>query len=526
MTNYGKMKCADMRIYIYDWIKNNPKEGKYIKYIQKMSKSQLTKICLYTETKINKQELVDIILIIKNNLKDKKKMINEAKGGCNKTYTILTEEAPSFSEINFIIKNILCIETYESNILPILNNSCFNGEWEVKINVSTTIIIKMFKGESSCVDYLVFEGNVYDNTNAGNALCILESTKTTDKSSRNTSVNQRITKFMVFEKLYPTSLARKIMFYNEEWTSKKLTDTATFGLTLMNSLNIEAYHVKNGKFENIYEKYDVQVFQTIPELISYKNNIREKIGNISIKINNVDDDYYIYCKLDKGCTKNSGKISHDPNVGLLSGLITFIKTKNKHSKITIKNHNINQQYFDKLPQSKFWYAINGIPIIFENILNIITPSLPIKYFTLENKCTEKLATILFCQVIEQQYNEYKCIFTNHSGCALSNIKTSSNDITVERTMHRPDILFYNNEKNELLIIEGKIEKDIDLGILQLNDEHLDRFITLIRDVYPECTIKKALCITIDNIENIKKYELQKFPVVFALDEKGKYITML
>ena len=179
-----------------------------------------------------------------------------------------------------------------------------------------------------------------------------------------------------------------------------------------------------------------------------------------------------------------------------------------------------------MPQSKFWYAINGIPIIFENILNITTPSLPTKYFTLENKCTEKLATILFCQVIEQQYNEYKCIFTNHSGCALSNIKTSSNDIIVERTMHRPDILFYNNEKNELLIIEGKIEKDINLGILQLNDEHLDGFIRLIRTEYPKCTIKKALCITIDNIENIKKYELQKFPVVFALDEKGKYITML
>jgi hypothetical protein len=131
----------------------------------------------------------------------------------DRTLTILTEEAPSIEEINFIITDILSIDTPQINISPTLNNKSFNGEWEIKINAHTTIIIKQFKGESSCVDYLVYEGYVDDNTNAGNALCILESTKTTDKSSRNTAVNQRITKFMVYDRLYPTSQARKIMFY-------------------------------------------------------------------------------------------------------------------------------------------------------------------------------------------------------------------------------------------------------------------------------------------------------------------------
>ncbi len=439
------------------------------------------------------------------------------------TYTILTEEAPSLEEINFIIKNILSIEPPQINISPILNNTSFNGEWEIKINESTTIIIKLFKGESSCVDYLVFNGHVDDTTNAENALCILESTKTTDKSSRNTAVNQRITKFMVYERLYPTSLARKIIFYNEEWTGKKLTDTGAFGLTLMKSLNIEAYHVKNNKAENLYDKYAVNVFQTIPELINAKNKIKEKLGNVSIKINNHDDDYYISCKLDKGTSTNSGKISHDPNVGLLCGLINFIHTKNKQSKITIQRHNISQQYFDKSPKSKFWYAINGIPIIFEHIQNITFPSLPTKYFTLENKCTEKLATILCSQLISK---DYKCIFSNHSGCALSNIKTHDKDITVERTMPRPDILFHNNEKKELFIIEGKIEKDIKSGLTQLNDAHLDRFIILIKSAYPECTIKKGLCITIDSIENIQKYQSLKYPIVFALDCNGIYYSIL
>lgn len=443
----------------------------------------------------------------------------------DKIYTILTEEAPSITELKFIVRTIVDIDTPEINISPTLDNKTFNGEWEIKINAHNTIFtifIKLFKGESSCVDYLVHEGYVDDNTNAGNALCILESTKTTDKSSRNTAVNQRITKFMVYDKLYPTSQARKIMFYNEEWNGNKLTDTGAFGLTLMKSLNIEAYHVKNNKAENLYDKYAVNVFQKIPELITAKNKIKEKLGNVSIKINNNDDDYYISCKLDKGTSTNSGKISHDPNVGLLSGLVNFIYSHNKQAKITIQRHNISQQYFDKSPKSKFWYAIHGIPIKFEHIQNITFPLLPTKYFRLEKRCTEKIATILCSQVM---CKDYKCIFSNHSGCALSNIKTRDKDITVERTMSRPDILFHNNEKNELFIIEGKIEKDIHLGVRQLKDEHLERFIVLIKTAYPECVIKKGLCVTIDSIENIQKYQYLEYPVVFALDSNGVYYSM-
>ena len=442
-------------------------------------------------------------------------------------FTILTEEAPAIEEINFIMTDILLVDPPppKINISPKLNNKSFNGEWEIKINAHTTIIIKLFKGESSCVDYLVFEGYVDDNTNAGDALCILESTKTTDKSSRNTAVNQRITKFTVYDRSFPKSKARKIMFYNEEWNGNKLTDTGAFGFKLMKSLNIEAYHVKNNKAENLYEKYAVTAFQTIPELITAKNKIKEKLGNVSIKINNInnDNEYCISCKLDKGTSKNSGKISHDPNVGLVCGLANFIHSKNKEATITIQRHNISQEYFDKSPKSKFWYAVNNIPINFENIQNITFPSLPAKYFTLEKRCTEKLATILCSQVISK---DYKCIFSNHSGCALSNIKTHDKDITVERTMPRPDILFHNNEKNELFIIEGKIEKDIKLGIIQLKDDHLERFILLLKTAYPECVIKKGLCVTIDSIENIQKYQSLEYPVVFALDSNGKYDSML
>ena len=91
-------------------------------------------------------------------------------------------------------------------------------------------------------------------------------------------------------------------------------------------------------------------------------------------------------------------------------------------------------------------------------------------------------------------------------------------------MSRPDILFYNKDRNELIIVEGKIEKDLKLGIAQLSDEHLERFTLLLKTSYPECSIKKALCITIDKIENIQKYNNLEFPILFALDHDGKFYS--
>ena len=454
-------------------------------------------------------------------------MDKSTNNSVSNVYTILTEEVPEQNEIKFILQNILNIDIYLYNtidILPVIHNEKFTGEWFIIID-TLHIVIKLFNGESSCVDYMVYNGHVDNNTCAGSAICILESTKTSDTSSRNTSVNQRITKFMVYNRLFPINNTRKIMFYNEEWTSEKITNTGSFGLCLMKSLHIEAFHVKNNHYESLYDKYTITEFQTIDDLIITKNNIKEKHGNVSIKIQNIENDYYISCKLDKGKTTHSGKISHDPNVGLLCGVMNLIHSKNKQCSIIIQHHNISQHYFDKLPKSKFWYAIHGITVIFEHIHNITLPQLPLKYFTIENRNTEKLSTILFSQIVNKKY---ACIFSNHSGCALSNIKTlnKDKDITVERTMHRPDILFYNSEKNELYIIEGKIEKDIYLGVLQLQTTYLDRFITLITCAYPDCIIKKGLCITIDSIENICKYQHLEYPVVFALDTNGVYFSNL
>lgn len=79
MANYSAMKCYDMRLYLFEWIKNNPEAGGDIKYIHNMSKSQLIRVCLYTEEKISKSELIETITIAKNIMKENKKRMKDKK---------------------------------------------------------------------------------------------------------------------------------------------------------------------------------------------------------------------------------------------------------------------------------------------------------------------------------------------------------------------------------------------------------------------------------------------------------------
>jgi len=93
-------------------------------------------------------------------------------------------------------------------------------------------------------------------------------------------------------------------------------------------------------------------------------------------------------------------------------------------------------------------------------------------------------------------------------------------------MRRPDILFYNKNKNELLLIEGKMEKNIKDGLKQLNDANLLDFIKLILKHYPTSKIIKGLCITMSDIQDIAKYHNLEFKILFALDTNGNFKNLV
>lgn len=79
MTDSGKKRCYDMRLYLVEWVVLNPEAGKEMKYIYNMNKSQLIKACLYTEGKLSKQELIDLINYVRNFLKAAKARLKEQK---------------------------------------------------------------------------------------------------------------------------------------------------------------------------------------------------------------------------------------------------------------------------------------------------------------------------------------------------------------------------------------------------------------------------------------------------------------
>jgi hypothetical protein len=449
--------------------------------------------------------------------------LSESLSKCKlNNYTVLTEEPPNICEINLMFKqiNIFDLEKLSNDdIKPVILNSQFKGIWSIIIN-NINIEICLFKGKTSSVDYLLFEGSPDTlSYNAEKALCILESTKTSDTESRNTAVYQRITKFTTFFNMYPKSKAIPIMYYNDAWKSK-ITNTANYGLSIMVTLGIRIF-CKEKEIINLTDKYSIKPFVTYDELISAKNNIKEKKGNTSVKINCEkiikEIHYFTICiKLDKGSGKSEGKMSHDPNVGLLCGLINILTILTQNCKILIKNHGLNQTYFDKKPKSKFWYSIDSKKIKFENVIIKKIPNIPKEYFEFESQMTEKLSTILYTHL-----NKNNCIFSNHSGCALTYLKCDKSNLQIGREMHRPDIVFCNQETKTISIIEGKIENKIKHGILQLSNEYLKDFIKLITDNYKDYTIIKGLCITIDDIKNVSNYKL-KYPILFALDNNGYY----
>ena len=449
-----------------------------------------------------------------------------------RTFAVLTEETPNIDEVKLMLSVIgVNIPDSISNdfIIPNITSDTedkkkFKGVWTLEVD-DLIITIKLFKGKTSSVDYMLFNEDIDLTTgNAAEALVILESTKTSDNASRNTAVYQRITKFTTFDTMYPDFKGIKIMFWCNSIWKDKLTQTAIVGMRLMETLNINMYSLHSNTIINIKDKYNIEPYISRDEIISSKNSIKEKKGNCSIRLSRIDDEIYISLKLDKGSGKSSGVISHDPNVGFLTAIINSFEKVTKipnHNKYIIKNHNIKQKYFDKCPKSKLWYSINDINIVFEECTIKERPVLPSQYFTLESDMTEKLATILYDYVSPNE-----TIFSNHGGCALTCIKGHNDSIlSVGQKMPRPDIVFRNDELKVIEIIEGKLEKELGKGIKQLSNTHLDGFIGQLNILYPDYTIKKGLCITISSIDCIDKYKNIEFPVKFALDTEGFFIHL-
>ena len=56
------MNCEDMKLFIFEWAILNPEAGKGIKYVRNLNKHDLTKVCLYIEGKLSRDEMMEVII--------------------------------------------------------------------------------------------------------------------------------------------------------------------------------------------------------------------------------------------------------------------------------------------------------------------------------------------------------------------------------------------------------------------------------------------------------------------------------
>ena len=200
----------------------------------------------------------------------------------NDNLWILFEERPKSEVIKKILQiysddNNCTIDVKNINIKPIFKKKVFQFCYEVencKISGIDKIYLLLVSGYTSFVDFLLFKSKTkpLENNNLKDCLYGIEETKTDSSESRNTAAGQRGTKFIFldyFKLLSSNPTLKKLMVYNNLETQNEVeAESVKF---------IKKCLITNGiKFYGDYSR-NYQKFETIEELISSKNNLRQEL---------------------------------------------------------------------------------------------------------------------------------------------------------------------------------------------------------------------------------------------------------
>ncbi|WP_436863720.1 hypothetical protein [Mammaliicoccus sciuri] len=208
-----------------------------------------------------------------------------------KNIYILSEERPKTSvvyQLLLLVRSHLNIKPTEEEenhhinnikILPEINKGRFTFNYLVKgINIEgiDNIVIKLSKGYSSFVDFLVFVQDHAPNPEGENNLIFgVEETKTRDSESRNTGVYQRGSKFVFFEYFYPNT--KLYMLYNDsnEDSKVKPSETSIFGTNLYKNLDVTLLGKDEKWFAAFKSIEDIITFKKIDFHLNHLNNNTE-----------------------------------------------------------------------------------------------------------------------------------------------------------------------------------------------------------------------------------------------------------
>ena len=431
---------------------------------------------------------------------------------------ILTEERPKIEVLKKILKHYCEVYNKDINInqpliLPNLTPEKFSNEYKL-INIDIkgikNIIIKVASGQSSFVDFLIFEQhNIPNHDEKNNLKMVIEETKTNDNESRNL-VFQRLSKFVYIDYYYEN--IKKVMLFNfkNEYNYQKPSYSNKFGIKLLKTLKIDILGID-------YKLDEVEPFKTIDDLIIFKSKMRRPPkSNVPILIEKQKNKKEISGRLSKPAEK--GNIAHDPNIGQLSGIGKILRMLGWEEDIIITKHGVKQEVINgtRKKGNKFIHISSMINLKLENI-KIPKRDIPEKYWHYNNSA-EKNGTILLHLISIFNNDITTSIFENHGGCERGYFYKSDKTAISIPKKSIPDLILKNDANEEILIIEGKIYSKLNQGLEQL--KKIDNFENkYVKKYYENYSINRWLVTTGGKI-NATDLNLK---VLFHLNDDGTYL---
>ncbi len=440
----------------------------------------------------------------------------------NSIIELVSEECPKVETLGIVLgilaksPKISLFSSVEidpsAHLLPIFDkDDKFSYRYQllgVNIQNISKIFITIGRGTGSFVDYIMFSHT--QESAVGNSigllpLALIEVTKTTDSESRNSAASQRLSKFASLRTYYKD--CPSFMVYDAPvQNGKSRTPTALHGDRILKTMEVEVYGSSNE---------DIEPFNSVEDFLSSRRCISRPTSGHPIEAFVKAGIFYISIKLDKKENKKDNfKISHDPNIGYLSGVVYILREKLKWTgEIQVISHNVKQEQQSKSRGNKLSRLLNIFKVDLKDI-KLPSADYNSEYWEYDQN-TEKIATILTSTLVRAE-SHLDIVYENHAGSERGYF-TYKNDIgnEVKKTIPKrvdgknvtlPDVVFADHNAKKIYILEGEMGKkqNIANGLKQLQNFQIfsENFVRL---YYPEYKICFGIIVNGGSTQEVEQW---------------------
>jgi hypothetical protein len=372
------------------------------------------------------------------------------------------------------ISTPVCTPRYESD-------GRFSGSYEVtgySHPQVAEVVVEIVEGYSSFVDCMIYyQAEAPIPTDP--PLLAVEITKTTDLESRNTAVGQRAIKFLTVEAHYPGANVGLVMLYESPFasTAKPASATNVFNHRLLSTLGVRVV----GRDLPLAS---TQPFTHWSEIIEAKNAMPLPSNGQAIRFGVGEHGLTL-----SGRLVSRGGLRHDPNKGTLALIVAAMRALGCDDAVTVTHHGLEQAMLGG--HDKFVRFCNAQNVALAGL--DLPASLPTQDYWRRPQAGEKRASLLL-HAAADLLPHASTVFENHAGCEKGYLFDREGGVwPVPKSMRIPDLVLYDRERDELLMVEAEATGNAHKGVLQL--EGFDDFVEMLGDVgyESECARTVIVC---------------------------------